>query len=72
MSRIDYIFCNANLSKCLQKAYVKVAPVPDHKAVVIHLRSSKTSRGPGYWKLNSSALKLALKTYIYQKTCNIL
>ena len=56
MSRIDYIFCNENLSKCLQKAYVKVAPVPDHEAVVIHSRSSKTSRGPGYWKLNSSAL----------------
>ena len=56
MSRIDYIFCNENLSKCFHKAYVKVSPVPGHKAVVIHLRSSITSRGPGYWKLNSSAL----------------
>ena len=56
MSRINYIFCNENFAKYLQKAYVKVAPVPDHKAVVIHLRSSETSRGPGYWKLNSSAL----------------
>ena len=44
-----------NLPK-LQKAYVKVAAVPDHKAVVIHLRSRKTARGPGYCKLNSSAL----------------
>ena len=52
MSRIDYIFCNENLAKYLQK----VAPVPDHKAVVIHLWSSKTSRGPGYWKLNGSAV----------------
>ena len=55
MSRIDYIFCNENVSNCLQKTYVKVAPVPDHKAVVIHLRSSKTSKGPGYRRLNSSA-----------------
>ena len=69
MSRIDYIFCNENLSKCLHEAYGKVAPVPDHKAVVIHLRSSKTSRDQANGNLTvllseKMNLKLALNTYL--------
>lgn len=36
---------------------IDTAPVPDHKAVLVHINSNDKARGKGYWKLNASLLE---------------
>ena len=42
----------------------KVAPVPDHKAVIVVFEANECIRGKGYWKINNSVLK----DYSYKKS----
>ena len=55
-SRIDYILLSEYLSSSTQNAYITNAPVPDHKAVVLHLTGTTRKRGTSYWKINNSIL----------------
>jgi exonuclease III len=54
-SRIDFIFITENLLSCIKECSLLIPPVPDHKAVLVKI-NPKSTRGPGYWKLNVSLL----------------
>ena len=55
-SRIDLLLISENLLKSVQQCSHENAPVPDHKAVYMHIYQSNNKRGNGYWKLNVSIL----------------
>ena len=57
MSRIDYIMASEMLSNNVKIICTKVAPVPDHKAVIVVFEANECIRGKGYWKINNSVLK---------------
>lgn len=56
-SRLDYIFVTHFLQQYLKHSLVDNAPVPDHKAVITDINMNTKTRGPGYWKMNTSILK---------------
>ena len=56
-SRIDYILVTDELLNFCKSVSILTAPVPDHKGVVLHLKTENMQRGKGYWKLNVSVLK---------------
>ncbi len=56
MSRLDYVFTSQFLLHSIKQSVVNNAPVPDHKAVITDLKIDDKSRGPGYWKLNTTLL----------------
>ncbi len=56
-SRIDHIFVSKMSATTIDTVNVRKVPlVPDHKAVIMKL-SCDTSKGPGYWKLNTKLLE---------------
>ena len=55
--RLDYWFAPYNLVN-LSECSIKVAPVPDHRAVIMTVKSPRyQKRGPGFWRLNNSLLE---------------
>ncbi len=55
-SRIDYVLMTHYLTDKIKKCYILKPPkVPDHHAVVCHLRSD-VKCGTGYWKMNCKLL----------------
>ena len=56
-SRIDYILIQNDLRPIMSKVKIKVAPVPDHRALEITLKVPIPERGPSYWKLNTQILR---------------
>ena len=57
MSRIDYILMSRAQMQRLRSVQICVAPVPDHKAVIMCFNIRDRDRGKGYWKLNATFLK---------------
>jgi len=55
-SRIDFFLCSKEVEKYCNKCYITNAPVPDHKAVVMHICKNENDIGKGYWKLNNTVL----------------
>jgi len=55
-SRIDYFICSKEVEKYCKQCYITNAPVPDHKAVVMHICKNEIDIGKGYWKLNNTVL----------------
>ena len=55
-SRIDYILATKSLSDKITKNKIRVAPVPDHRALEVTIKIATTTRGPSYWKLNADLL----------------
>ena len=56
-SRIDYILATPQLFNLATFNHTKIAPVPDHKAVVTTFSHLGRKRGRGYFKLNTDLLK---------------
>ena len=65
-SRIDYIFIEKNICHINPCLKVRIAPVPDHRALEISVNVPIPERGPSYWKLNTQVLSEA--NYIEQIT----
>ena len=55
-SRIDLWLVSSSLNHMVDSCYIKQSPAPDHKAVILELRTHVKSRGKGYWKMNVSVL----------------
>ncbi len=56
-SRIDILCVCKELETCVEICEHRLAPCPDHKAIIMTLRCNDKKRGKGYWKLNVSILK---------------
>ena len=56
ISRIDHILTTPSLLSHISTAIIKLAPTPDHKAVIIKFDTNHNRRGKGYWKLNNLLL----------------
>ena len=57
-SRIDYIFISEFMANRVMQGFIKSAIFTDHNLVQIKLQNNfDRTRGPSYWKFNSSYLK---------------
>ena len=56
-SRIDYILVFYMMLKDIKAYKIINALISDHKAVLITIDTTCLTRGPGYWKLNTSLLE---------------
>ena len=56
VSRIDHILVSPSILSHISKAEIKIAPTPDHKAVILKIDTNHNTRGKGYWKLNNLLL----------------
>ncbi len=56
-SRIDILCASENIVRMTDSCEHKLAPCPDHKAVIMTFSCDERLRGKGYWKLNVSILK---------------
>ena len=54
--RLDFILCNEMMFDRIHSCEIVDVPHTDHKGVLIDFSSHNMSRGPGYWKFNSSYL----------------
>ncbi len=57
LSRIDYILASKHAIGQMKNLETKIAPVPDHKSVIVTIYLDSRKRGKGYWKLNNSHLQ---------------
>ena len=56
-SRIDLLLLPACHVNIVESSSIKFAPVPDHRAVSMTVKTFHRPRGKGYWKLNNSVLQ---------------
>ena len=54
--RLDFILCNDLMFDRIHSCEIVDVPHTDHKGVLIEFSSHNMSKGPGYWKFNSSCL----------------
>ena len=54
--RLDFILCNDLMFDRIHSCEIVDVPHTDHKGVLIEFSSHNLSKGPGYWKFNSSCL----------------
>ena len=54
--RLDFVLCNDIMFDRIHSCEIVDVPHTDHKGVLVDFSSHNMSKGPGYWKLNSSCL----------------
>ena len=54
--RLDFVLCNEMMFDRIHSCEIVEVPHTDHKGVLINFSAHKMSKGPGYWKFNSSCL----------------
>ena len=55
--RLDYIFCDTNMSQHLITSDIKDFACTDHRAVMTNIHADNFPRGPSRWHFNSSHLR---------------
>ena len=64
-SRIDFCLIAKNIEALCENCMYMQGIKTDHSAMFISVKDNKHDRGPGYWKANSSLLKIAeVKSWI--------
>ena len=54
--RLDYIFCNSDITPYILDSYHEIIYGTDHKLVIATFMSDRFKRGRSYWKFNDSLL----------------
>ena len=55
-SRLDFFLLSKNIVNCTFKSNIKNGYKTDHSLITVSLNFDKTTRGPGYFKLNNSLI----------------
>ena len=70
-SRLDYIFVSSDLLNCAKQPSIVSGICSDHCMATLKIVINNTTRGKGYWNLNTAYLKgdIEFCTYIKEKIC---